>query len=215
MKKIFITLSTTVLIFLICGTTHSFALDETNQSLVKFLHDRNSAFDINESLTEDETSALLQNDIQGEMIEESLDGWGIFLPSDGKTPYSLRCPLEFHSENGIDTYVTIDQEVKDIYVIGFTDELNYFIEDNKLLDEYRMEAAIDGYIMMLTSMSAGNGEIFGYMGELLINTIDLGSLTSRMQNLMEDISEEEQNMAFYYLELSKLADDSLENYWEQ
>ena len=78
-----------------------------------------------------------------------------------------------------------------------------------------MEAAIDSYIMMLTSMSAGNGEIFGYMGELLINTIDLGSLTSRMQNLMEDISEEEQNMAFYYLELSKLADDSLENYWEQ
>ena len=174
MKKIFITLSTTVLIFLICGTTHSFALDETNQSLVKFLHDRNSAFDINESLTEDETSALLQNDIQGEMIEESSDGWGIFLPSDGKTPYSLRCPLEFHSENDVDTYVTIDQEVKDIYVIGFTDELNYFIEDNKLLDEYRMEAAIDSYIMMLTSMSAGNGEIFGYMGELLINTIDLG-----------------------------------------
>ena len=46
-------------------------------------------------------NAVPQSGIKGEVIEESVSGWGIFLPNVESIPYSLRCPIEFQEEQGV------------------------------------------------------------------------------------------------------------------
>ena len=150
-------------------------------------------------------NAVPQSGIKGEVIEESVSGWGIFLPNVESIPYSLRCPIEFQEEQGVTKLISIDQNVKDIYIMGFTDELTYFIEDRELMDEYNTETAVDGCIALLCMIGAvyfGNPK---FIAEAVIKACELTVLTLKVQSLIEDLSEEQDNMGFYFIELSKLA----------
>ena len=150
------------------------------------------------------TSAYLQ-EVQGEVMEESVSGWGIFLPNVDSIPYSLRCPIEFKDEHGVDKIISIDHGVKENYIIGFTDELSYFIEDSELMDSYNTEAAVNACISLLCYIGAiyfGNPS---FIAEAVIQTCELAVLTIKVENLIKDMAEEQDNMAFYYIELSKRA----------
>ena len=72
-----------------------------------------------------------------------MSGWGIFLPNVDSIPYSLTRPIEFKDEHGVDKIISVDHGVKENYIIGFTDELSYFIEDSELMDSYNTEAACE------------------------------------------------------------------------
>lgn len=150
-------------------------------------------------------NSLSAGEIAGEVIEESISGWGIFLPNVDSIPYSLKCPKEFQDEQGVDKVISIEQGIKDIYVMGFTDELTYFLEDRELMNEYNVKATVDGCIALLCILGAtyfGNPK---FVAEAVIKSCELTVLTVKVQNLIEDMAEEQDNMGVYYIKLSRLA----------
>ena len=149
-------------------------------------------------------SAYLQ-EVQGEVMEESVSGWGIFLPNVDSIPYSLRCPIEFKDEHGVDKIISVDHGVKENYIIGFTDELSYFIEDSELMDSYNTEAVVNAFILLLCYIGAISFGNSNFIAKSVIKTHDLAELAIKVKNLIKDMAEEQDNMAFYYIELSKRA----------